>query len=167
MKKTQTRKGAGNKLTLYFKEGAAFGEHARSGEIFQTGTDSSRVEVTLDSPKEDAAALRSKPIPPNNKDFGTWDGVCVSCLLNIFGVIMFLRVGFVVGHAGWVLAIGIMLLSTVVTLITTWSMSAIVTNGEVKGGGAYYLISRSLGAAFGGTYDHHVVFSYYFRPYDD
>lgn len=47
------------------------------------------------------------------------------------------------------LASAIVLLSTCVTILTTLSMSAICTNGEVKGGGAYYLISRSLGPEFG------------------
>ena len=47
------------------------------------------------------------------------------------------------------LASVIVLLSTFVTILTTLSMSAICTNGEVKGGGAYYLISRSLGPEFG------------------
>ena len=54
-----------------------------------------------------------------------------------------------VGQAGIGLAAVIILLSGVVTVITTLSMSAICTNGEVKGGGAYYLISRSLGPEFG------------------
>jgi len=55
----------------------------------------------------------------------------------------------VVGQAGIGLAAVIILLSGLVTVITTLSMSAICTNGEVKGGGAYYLISRSLGPQFG------------------
>ena len=32
--------------------------------------------------------------------FGTWDGVFTSCLINIFGVIVFLRSGWIVGEAG-------------------------------------------------------------------
>lgn len=62
---------------------------------------------------------------------------------------LFIRLSWVVGQAGIGLAAVIILLSGVVTVITTLSMSAICTNGEVKGGGAYYLISRSLGPEFG------------------
>ena len=74
----------------------------------------------------------------------------IRCLLNIWGVMLFIRLSWVTGHAGIGLATVIILLSALVTVITTLSMSAICTNGEVKGGGAYYLISRSLGPEFGG-----------------
>lgn len=73
----------------------------------------------------------------------------IRCLLNIWGVMLFIRLSWVVGQAGIGLASVIILLSAVVTTITTLSMSAIATNGQVKGGGAYYLISRSLGPEFG------------------
>jgi len=85
------------------------------------------------------------------KKFGTWDGVFASCLLNIFGVIMFLRLPWVVGQAGVPLAIAIILLSGVVVILTTLSMSAIATNGKVEEGGAYFMISRSLGPEVGGA----------------
>ena len=64
---------------------------------------------------------------------------------------IFLRISWVVGHCGIGLASIIVLLAGSVTFITTLSTSAICTNGEVKGGGAYYLISRSLGPEFGGA----------------
>ncbi|GIX89108.1 solute carrier family 12 member 2 [Caerostris extrusa] len=83
--------------------------------------------------------------------FGWIKGVYIRCLLNIWGVMLFLRMGWMTGQCGIILAIVIVLLSTVVTVITTLSMSAICTNGDVKGGGAYYLISRSLGPEFGGV----------------
>jgi solute carrier family 12 sodium/potassium/chloride transporter 2 len=55
------------------------------------------------------------------------------------------------GQAGIGLACVIIIISTAVTVLTSLSMSAICTNGEVKGGGIYYLISRSLGPEFGGA----------------
>lgn len=78
-------------------------------------------------------------------------GVFTPCTLTILGVIMFLRFGYVVGQAGIIFAILIILISKLITLLTTLSLSAIATNTEVKGGGAYFLISRSLGVEFGGA----------------
>lgn len=59
----------------------------------------------------------------------------IPCLLNIWGVMLFLRISWVVGQAGVGLTLVIIGISTVVCVITTLSMSAICTNGEVKGGG--------------------------------
>ncbi|UYV72588.1 SLC12A1 [Cordylochernes scorpioides] len=83
--------------------------------------------------------------------FGWVQGVLVRCLLNIWGVILFLRLPWVVGQAGLVLGCLVILLATAVTVLTSLSMSAICTNGVVKGGGTYYMISRSLGPEFGGS----------------
>ena len=81
--------------------------------------------------------------------FGTFGGVFTPCTLTILGVIMFLRLGHVVGQAGMFWAIGIILTAKVITFLTSLSLSAIATNTRVKGGGAYYLISRSLGVGAG------------------
>lgn len=83
--------------------------------------------------------------------FGTFGGVFTPCTLTILGVIMFLRFGQVVGNAGVLLAIVIVLLSKAITMLTSLSLSAVATNTRVKGGGAYFLISRSLGVEFGGA----------------
>ena len=50
---------------------------------------------------------------------GWFKGVMVPCLLNIWGVIMFLRLSWVVGQAGIILAIAIITLSNIVTTITS------------------------------------------------
>ncbi|MEC7680042.1 MAG: amino acid permease, partial [Planctomycetota bacterium] len=83
--------------------------------------------------------------------FGTFGGVFTPCTLTILGVIMFLRFGQVVGQSGLWLAIAIVLMAKLITGLTTLSLSAIATNTRVRGGGAYYLISRSLGVEFGGA----------------
>ena len=66
--------------------------------------------------------------------FGWVKGVLVPCLLNIWGVILYLRLPLLTGQTGVLLISAIILLSACVTTITTLSMSAICTNGEVKGG---------------------------------
>ena len=78
-------------------------------------------------------------------------GVFTPCTLTILGVIMFLRFGYVVGQAGIIYALAIIAVAKLITVLTTLSLSAIATNTEVKGGGAYFLISRSLGVEFGGA----------------
>ncbi|MEM9828543.1 MAG: amino acid permease [Planctomycetota bacterium] len=83
--------------------------------------------------------------------FGTFEGVFTPCVLTILGVIMFLRFGYVVGQAGVIATVGIVLASKLITVLTALSLSAIATNTRVEGGGAYFLISRSLGPEFGGA----------------
>lgn len=85
------------------------------------------------------------------KKFGTFSGVFVPNVLTILGVILFLRSGWVVGQAGLTNALLMLLIANAVTLVSSLSMSAIATNTKAKGGGAYYLISRSLGLEFGGS----------------
>ena len=72
--------------------------------------------------------------PSNAPKFGWVRGVLIPCLLSIWGVIMYLRLSWVVGHAGIGMASLIILLSAAVTTLTTLSMSAVCTNGEIKGG---------------------------------
>ena len=72
--------------------------------------------------------------PPKAPKFGWVKGVLIRCLLNIWGVILYLRLSWVVGQAGIGLASVIILLSAMVTTLTTLSMSAVCTNGEIKGG---------------------------------
>ncbi|XP_072928176.1 solute carrier family 12 member 2 isoform X2 [Hemitrygon akajei] len=102
------------------------------------------------SPAEDAV---SKHVPDSKGvvKFGWIKGVLVRCMLNIWGVMLFIRLSWIVGHAGIGLALLVIGIATVVTTITGLSTSAITTNGFVRGGGAYYLISRSLGPEFGGA----------------
>ncbi|XP_026493445.2 bumetanide-sensitive sodium-(potassium)-chloride cotransporter-like [Vanessa tameamea] len=86
-----------------------------------------------------------------NIKLGWIQGVLIPCLLNIWGVMLFLRISWIVGQAGICLTVLIIFLSGVVCVITTLSLSAICTNGLLKGGGVYYIVSRSLGAELGAS----------------
>jgi hypothetical protein len=73
---------------------------------------------------------------------GTFAGVFTPSILTILGIILFLRLGFVVGNAGLGHALLILALANGISVLTTFSLSAIATNLKVKGGGDYYLISH-------------------------
>lgn len=83
--------------------------------------------------------------------FGTFGGVFTPCCLTILGVIMFMRAGYVVGEGGLWRALVILAIAKTITTLTTMSLSAIATNTEVRTGGVYYMISRTLGPDFGGA----------------
>lgn len=83
--------------------------------------------------------------------FGTFGGVFTPSILTIFGLIMFMRTNYVVGVAGVLGALGILIVAELITIASGLSISAISTNTPVKGGGAYFLISRSLGPGFGSS----------------
>jgi amino acid transporter len=109
--------------------------------------------MSANSPGDISISSSAKAMAPGDGSakFGTFGGVFTPCTLTILGVIMFLRYGNVVGNAGLVWAIVILAVSKVITILTTLSLSAAATNTRVEGGGAYFLISRSLGVEFGGA----------------
>ncbi len=82
---------------------------------------------------------------------GTFAGVFTPSILTILGIILFLRLGYVVGSAGLGRALVIIALANAISILTSISLSAVATNLRVKGGGDYYLISRTLGVEFGGS----------------
>uniref|UniRef100_A0A452VA21 Solute carrier family 12 member 7 n=1 Tax=Ursus maritimus TaxID=29073 RepID=A0A452VA21_URSMA len=115
-----------NKLANYTNLSQGVGEHEEHEE------DSKRREVK--SPR-----------------MGTFIGVYLPCLQNILGVILFLRLTWIVGVAGVLESFLIVSMCCTCTMLTAISMSAIATNGVVPAGGSYYMISRSLGPEFGGA----------------
>ncbi|XP_053183962.1 solute carrier family 12 member 8 isoform X2 [Scomber japonicus] len=83
--------------------------------------------------------------------FGTWDGVFTTCMINIFGVVLFLRTGYLVGNTG--VPLGMLLVSMVVLVALVTVMSGIGVNEHcgVGSGGIYSMISTVLGGRVGGT----------------
>lgn len=104
--------------------------------------------------------FRSLPFTPNGsapqddserEGLGAFGGVFTPSILTILGVIMYLRLGWVVGNVGLVGTLVIVTLSMSITFLTALSVASVATNQHVKTGGAYYLISRSLGIETGGA----------------
>eukprot|EP00073_Rattus_norvegicus_P028960 XP_006248488.1 PREDICTED: solute carrier family 12 member 8 isoform X2 [Rattus norvegicus] len=83
--------------------------------------------------------------------FGTWDGVFTSCMINIFGVVLFLRTGWLVGNTGVLLGLLLVSFVILVALITVLSGIGVAEHGWMGSGGVYSMISSVLGGQMGGT----------------
>ena len=75
----------------------------------------------------------------------------VPTVLNVLSILLFIRFGMILGQTGLLGMMAMLIVAYLMNLVTTLSISAIASNGTVRGGGAYYLISRSLGPEFGGS----------------
>lgn len=81
--------------------------------------------------------------------FGTFQGVFTPSILTIIGVVMYLRFGWMVGNVGLTTSLIIVTVASSITFLTGLSISALATNMRMKGGGAYFMLSRSFGAEAG------------------
>ncbi|XP_009386801.1 cation-chloride cotransporter 1 isoform X1 [Musa acuminata AAA Group] len=99
--------------------------------------DGEDVSITLGGPKVAGPKL------------GTMMGVFIPCLQNILGIIYYIRFSWIVGMAGIGEAFLLVAFCGCCTFLTGISLSAIATNGAMKGGGPYYLIGRALGPEVG------------------
>lgn len=102
-------------------------------------------------PENEPDTHSSNEEPKKTTKLGTMAGVTLPTILNVLSILMFVRFGFVLGQMGILGTLLLLTMSYGIDLLTTLSVSAIATNGIVKGGGAYYMISRSLGVEFGGA----------------
>ncbi len=99
----------------------------------------------MNSPAKDT------PVSARPEGLGTFAGVFTPSILTILGIVLFLRLGYVVGGSGLARALLVIAAANVISLLTALSVAAVATNLRVKAGGDYYLISRTLGPGFGGA----------------
>uniref|UniRef100_A0A8C1CM65 Solute carrier family 12 member 10, tandem duplicate 1 n=1 Tax=Cyprinus carpio carpio TaxID=630221 RepID=A0A8C1CM65_CYPCA len=141
--------GANTRHKIFFFDAESGSNTGDSGR----GSVSALQESGNESKENGAGGKTAQPVR-----FGWVTGVMVRCMLNIWGVILFLRLSWITSQAGILLTWLIILMSVLVTSITALSVSAISTNGRVSSGGAYFMISRTLGPELGGPIG--VVFSF-------
>ncbi|MFO7537012.1 MAG: hypothetical protein R6X32_03000, partial [Chloroflexota bacterium] len=115
-----------------------------------------------ESPDQTAAAVSHRPSllhtlrqflwpDDDGQGLGTFPGVYRPTILTILGVMMYLREGWVVGNAGLLGAILVILLTFTITGTAALSLSSITTNIRVGAGGVFSIISQSLGLEPGGS----------------
>jgi amino acid transporter len=101
------------------------------------------------------AFVQGYPVKTKNmakiKKFGTFNGVFTPSILTILGVIMYLRFPMIIGQAGLINTIGIILIAHIISITTSLSVASLSTDKPVQSGGTYFMISRSLGLPIGGT----------------
>ncbi|WP_339895499.1 amino acid permease [uncultured Algibacter sp.] len=85
------------------------------------------------------------------KKYRTFEGVFTPSILTILGVIMYMRLGWVVGNAGLFGAIIIIIIAHVIAVTTGLSISSVASDKKIGAGGIYYVLSRSMGIPFGGS----------------
>ncbi|KAK4421052.1 Cation-chloride cotransporter 1 [Sesamum alatum] len=102
------------------------------------------------SPRDgEDAPINIEPPKGESVKSGTMMGVFIPCLQNILGIIYYIRFSWIVGMAGIGQSLVLVAFCGLCTFLTTISLSAIATNGAMKGGGPYYLIGRALGPEVG------------------
>lgn len=130
--------------------------NAQNDERQETSTEADPADATVvenESDNQNVKELKEKLAGQSviGQKFGTLSGVFTPSLLTILGVIMYLREGWVVGNAGLLGAWLIILIACLITTTTGLAMSSITTNIRIGAGGAFSIISQSLGLEVGGS----------------
>lgn len=155
------------------------GDHPTIGEAEVPPTDGPIPPPTIDAPAEPGPSDADEPgdegergeapprVDPHAEQFRralfggqgkdtdvllrTFQGVFRPTLLTILGVMLYLRLGWVVGEAGLLGALAIIGAIYGITIPTALSISSVTSNVRLGSGGVFSLIAQSLGLETGGA----------------
>lgn len=111
----------------------------------------SLLDPTAHGGSHDSSSEAHEGDETTHNKLGTINGVFVPCCLNILGVVVFLRLSWATGQAGVLGVSGMLAVAELQAVLTVLSVAAMVSNGNMKGGGSYFMMSRSLGPELGGA----------------
>lgn len=98
-----------------------------------------------------ATTARGEESSGSGGRLGTFFGVFVPCISSMFGVVCFLRLSSIVGHAGFWGAFLVIVAGFTICFLTMLSLCALITHGEILGGGMYQAMRNSLGLEWSGA----------------
>ena len=127
---------------------------SHNSEDLMESTSDTQTLVSTESRPKWYNFLKDQPEEPNENpegELGMANGVIIPTCLSMFSSLLFLRVGYIVGNAGLIWSFIQLSLAYSILIATVCSISAIATNGSLKGGGVYFMISRTLGPQLGGS----------------
>jgi len=88
---------------------------------------------------------------PSKHKQGTFMGVYIPIVSSMWGVLIFIRFGIIVGYTGWVMAVGLVFLAAGAQCLTTLSLCTVISNSRNYKGGSFGILKRNLGANMAGV----------------
>lgn len=92
---------------------------------------------------------KEPPVDDPKKSMGMFTGVFLPIFVSLISMTYWTRIGKLVGDCGIFYSILILWIAAAVSLILMTSLAALSTNGEMDGGGIYFIISRTIGPEIG------------------
>ncbi|OHT09601.1 Amino acid permease family protein [Tritrichomonas foetus] len=113
--------------------------------------ENNNLDNDVDYEAQDSIMVKATLSNSKKVTFHWFIGVFIPTIINVICVTYFMDLHRSINHIGWGLGFLYYTFSIVASIGTLVSICVIATNGEMKDGGCYYLISRTLGPEIGGV----------------